>query len=162
MVDTVIRNETPSRLTLIGIKGDEMSFSPLQIKEVSEDSGFDFDDLIREGVVKKINTQENVTGQAGSALLGMGVWAVIISYFLARNDPLLWNLHGMVAICGLGNSLWVAHFNRVGLKYNSHTILIVGSSLGDTNIVIDCNPRYRRRSTRINDLLLRWWARYVE
>lgn len=46
MAVTTIRNETPSRLTLVIIAGEEMELAPLEEKAVSEDSSFDFDDLV--------------------------------------------------------------------------------------------------------------------
>src|SRR3954466_15707755 len=49
---TSISNETPSRLTLINIDDEQMVLAPLQEKVVSANSGFDFDDLERNGIVR--------------------------------------------------------------------------------------------------------------
>lgn len=83
---TSIINETPSRLTLKNIDGAHLVLAPLQEKAVSAaDSGFDFDDLERKGIVR---TRKEPASSLGdnilTTLFGGGFWFVVIVIFLAN------------------------------------------------------------------------------
>lgn len=111
MVVTSIRNETPSRLTLVSIEGDEMELAPLQQKAIGEDSRFDFTDLEREGIVSQYQDAPTDLGsQLSTLILGGGFWLVIIASFLANKEKPLFGVDPATwpwAVWGFGASIMV-------------------------------------------------------
>jgi tetratricopeptide (TPR) repeat protein len=85
---TSIVNETPSRLTLTNIDGEQMVLAPLQEKAVSADSGFDFDDLARKGIVAtRMEAPSSVGENIAVALFGGGFWLAVLAIILANTRP---------------------------------------------------------------------------
>jgi tetratricopeptide (TPR) repeat protein len=90
MAVTSVRNETPSRLTLVSIEGDRMVLAPLQQKAIGEDSPFDFDELERRGLVsQQEEAPRRVSEQFATVLVGGGFWLVIIAAIVVNQDPWL-------------------------------------------------------------------------
>ena len=88
MAVTTIRNETPSRLTLVSIAGEKMDLAPLEEKAVSEDTSFDFDDLAREGKISQGEQAPSGFGEnLATIVLGGGFWIVLLGSVLASRDP---------------------------------------------------------------------------
>jgi hypothetical protein len=85
---TSIINETASRLTLTNIDGDQIVLASLQEKAVSADSGFDFDDLARKGIVRmRTEVPSSVGENISVALFGGGFWLAILAFILAKTKP---------------------------------------------------------------------------
>jgi hypothetical protein len=86
---TSIINETPSRLTLKNIDGEEMVLAPLQEKAVSPaDSGFDFHDLERKGIVRTRTEEPSSLGDnILTMLFGGGFWFMVIAIWLTNIKP---------------------------------------------------------------------------
>jgi len=85
---TSIINETPSRLTLVNIDDEQMVLAPLQEKEVSPDSGFDFEDLERKGTVRtRKEAPRSVSDDISVTVLGGGFWLAIIAGGVATTEP---------------------------------------------------------------------------
>lgn len=127
---TSIINETPSRLTLVNIDDERMALAPLQEKEISADSGFDFEDLERRGMVRtRTEAPSSLTENLLVTLLGGGFWLVIIANVIATAEPML----------GISNEAWPYAVWGAGLLI----ILSVASAL-----II--------RGTNSRSLVVRW------
>ncbi len=84
----LIRNETPSELKLIGADNKEIVLASLQEKAVSDDAGFDFENLEREGIVGiSEEVPSGVGEQLATAVLGGGFWLVVLCNVFARMGP---------------------------------------------------------------------------
>jgi hypothetical protein len=125
-VVTSVRNETPSRLTLVSIEGEEMVLAPLQKKAIDPDSPFDFEDLERRGIVSlQEEAPSQVREQLATAVFGGGVWLAIIAGVLASQEPWLgipeaawpyavWG-SGLVVLVGVVGLIVIRGTNSVSL-----------------------------------------------
>jgi len=127
---TWISNETPSRLTLVNIDDEKMVLAPLQEKEIAADSGFDFEDLERKGIVRtRKEAPSSLTENVLVTLLGGGFWLVIIANVLATAEPML----------GISKEWWPYAVWGTGL------VLVVGVAIW---LII--------RGTNSRSLVVRW------
>ena len=88
MVVTSVLNETPSRLTLIGVEGEHFDLAPLQHKTIKDSSAFDFQRARRAGFVSTYQDAPRQVGEQISAvLLGGGFWVGFIGWIVSNLDP---------------------------------------------------------------------------
>ena len=83
-----IHNETPSKLTLVGIDDQTIVFSPLEAKRIEEPWAFQFEDVEREGIVRRLDEGDRgLTEKISGVIVGGGVWLVAICAGIASMDP---------------------------------------------------------------------------
>jgi tetratricopeptide (TPR) repeat protein len=85
---TWIRNETPARLTLIGVEDERLVLAPLQEKAIGDVSAFDFEDAVRDGI---LSTGEDapygLIDRIGAFLYGGTIAAFVLGVFLSNTFP---------------------------------------------------------------------------
>ena len=88
MATLSITNETPTRITLVGVDDKEISLAPMQQKEIDEDSSFDFTDLELGGVVSRSNgSTEEFKEKIIPVVIGAGFWLVVIGMVVVNREP---------------------------------------------------------------------------
>jgi len=90
MAVTSVRNETPSRLTLLGVEGERLELAPLEERPIEEGLAFafDFDHLERDGFVRQGRAAPRGLGEKVTlVLLGGGFWTFLLSLGISKADP---------------------------------------------------------------------------
>ncbi len=88
MATQSIRNETPRRITLVGVDDKKITLAPLQLKEVGETEAFDFDELEYAGILTQIkDTPDDYKQQMFTAVVGVGFWLVVIGSIVVNTGP---------------------------------------------------------------------------
>ena len=88
MANKIVFNETPSRLILSNIRGEELTLAPLQERKIDEESAYFFNKLERDGIVStRDDTSDGIGAKVLEWLIVGGVWLLIGAVVLTSIDP---------------------------------------------------------------------------